>query len=54
MPEVKVEVVPVGIKYLCDSCGNGYMSRQEIDSSFLYKTLQNIATFAITVEWKRI
>lgn len=30
MPEVKVEVVPVGIQYLCDSCGNGYMAREDI------------------------
>ena len=32
MAEIRVEVVPIGIQYKCDSCGKGYMTRQEVVS----------------------
>ena len=32
MAEIRVEAVPIGIKYKCDSCGKGYMTRQDVVS----------------------
>lgn len=32
MPEVRMEVLPIEVNYLCDACGNGMMAaRGEMD-----------------------